>query len=91
MGQETLADLTYILVTPVKNEEDNLPELIRSVTSQHVRPVGWFIVDDNSDDQTPGIIDKATAENSWIHSIRLVEGGAYDLEEHYASICRAGF
>ena len=91
MGQETLADLTYILVTPVKNEEANIPELIQSITSQHVRPVGWFIVDDNSDDQTPGIIDKATAENSWIHSMRLVEGRAYDLEEHYASICRAGF
>ena len=81
----------YILITPAKNEEDSLPELIRSIVNQNVKPVAWVIVDDGSGDKTPQIINKATSECPWIHSLKLDTKGAYDIGEHYAFVCRKGF
>jgi glycosyl transferase family 2 len=42
--------LTYALVTPARNELDNLPRLAASVIGQTVQPEAWVIVDDHSDD-----------------------------------------
>jgi glycosyltransferase involved in cell wall biosynthesis len=42
--------LTYALVTPARNELDNLPRLAASVIGQTVQPAAWVIVDDHSDD-----------------------------------------
>ena len=85
------SEYAYILVTPAKNEGNNLPELIQSIVHQNVKPVAWFIVDDGSDDETPHILNKVTSEYSWIHSLRLDTKGAYDIGEHYASVCCRGF
>ncbi|KAF5431155.1 Glycosyltransferase involved in cell wall bisynthesis [Candidatus Methanophagaceae archaeon] len=87
----SVKDFTYILITPAKNEENNLPKLIPSIIKQMVTPVAWFIVDDGSDDETYQIIRKATSDYLWIHSLRLETRGTYDIEEHYASVCRKGF
>lgn len=87
----SVKEFTYIILTPAKNEEDNLPELIQSIVKQNVKPVAWFIVDDGSDDETYQIIRKATSEYSWIHSLKLETKGAYDIGEHYASVCITGF
>lgn len=43
----------YIVVTPCKNEGENLPNLIASVVAQTIMPVLWVIVDDGSTDTTP--------------------------------------
>ena len=61
----------YILITPVKNEEENLPNLIQSVVEQTIKPVLWVIVDDGSTDRSPEIIKEAQKKYSWIQSIRL--------------------
>ena len=42
----------YVIVTPVRNEEERLENTIRSVANQTVRPVEWVIVDDGSTDGT---------------------------------------
>ncbi len=81
----------YILVTPAKNEEDNLPGLIHSVANQDVKPIAWFMVDDGSEDRTSEILNSATSEYSWIHSLKLDARHAYDLGEHYAFVCIKGF
>lgn len=81
---------TYILITPAKNEADSLPELIRSVVSQNVQPIVWYIVDDGSDDNTPQIIHQATLEYPWIHSLRLDRNNPYDLD-HVAFVYHQGF
>lgn len=82
---------SYILVTPAKNEEEYLPKLIRSVTSQKIPPAAWFIIDDCSDDKTCQILLDAVSQFSWIHGITLDSKGSYDIEEHYSSICIIGF
>lgn len=81
----------YILITPAKNERQNLPELIQSIASQYLKPVAWLIVDDNSNDQTPQIINKAVSRYPWIHFLRLDTKSSYDLGKHYAFVCRRGF
>ena len=82
--------MTYILVTPVKNEEKSLYNLIKSVALQSIKPVLWVIVDDGSTDETPIIIKETELKYDWINSIQL-DGSIRDLGIHYADICRKGF
>jgi len=79
----------YIIVTPAKNEEENLPITIKSIENQTIKPVLWVIIDDGSTDNTPQIIEAAKKKHTWIQSIRLSEG-ARDLTLHLASVCISG-
>ncbi|MFO7772803.1 MAG: glycosyltransferase family 2 protein [Dehalococcoidia bacterium] len=81
----------YILVTALKNEEANLPALIRSVANQTLRPAVWCIVDDGSTDRSADIISDAALEHPWIHMVKLHQDLAYDIGKHYASVCITGF
>ena len=42
--------LTYAIITPARNERENLTRLAESVIAQRVLPACWVIVDDGSDD-----------------------------------------
>ena len=84
-------DFEYLLVTPAKNEENNLPHLINSMINQIINPVGWFIIDDGSDDKTYQIIKNASCQHTWIYYIKSDCMGDYNLEEHYSEVCRKGF
>jgi len=79
----------YVIITPVKNEERSLPDLIQSVVNQTVKPVLWVIVDDGSTDHTPEIIKEAKEKHEWIQSIRL-KGSVRDRGIHLASVIRKG-
>jgi len=59
--------LAYSLVTPTRDEADNLVRLAESVTSQSVMPRSWIIVDNGSTDPTPALIGELEAKCSWIH------------------------
>lgn len=83
--------ISFILVTPVKNEENNLPGLIESIVSQTLRPDVWVIVDDHSEDKSSEIIEEASNKYSWIRLLRLADNTEYNLEEHYSIVCRNGF
>lgn len=77
----------YILLTPVKNEGENLPKLIQPVVEQTIKPVLWVIVDDGSTDNTPEIIKEAKEKSKWIQSIRLDERVGYrDIGVHLSSV-----
>jgi biofilm PGA synthesis N-glycosyltransferase PgaC len=60
--------MNYIVITPARNEEDNIAHTIRSMVAQTVRPSLWIIVNDGSTDRTTEIIDTAAREHSWIRS-----------------------
>ena len=79
----------YFLATPVKNEEENLPNLIHSVAEQTIKPVLWIIVDDGSTDNSPKIIEDATNRYAWVKSVRLKESPR-DLTIHFASVIKTG-
>ncbi len=59
----------YILVTPVKNEEDTISEVIERVAAQTLKPKLWVIVDDNSSDNSRKIIKEKSKNKNWIHDI----------------------
>jgi 4,4'-diaponeurosporenoate glycosyltransferase len=52
--QKTSADQLSIII-PSRNEEHNLPALLRSITSQSVKPLEIIVVDDGSTDHTAEI------------------------------------
>lgn len=65
----------YVIVTPVRDEENYLPRTIESVVGQEVRPADWVIVDDGSSDRTGEIIAQASQQHSWIRGVRRPDRG----------------
>lgn len=61
----------YIVITPVKNEEVCLPNLISCMLHQTLKPVTWYIVDDGSNDNTSEIMKKISHQIFWCKLIFL--------------------
>ncbi|WP_269851124.1 glycosyltransferase family 2 protein [Methanosarcina horonobensis] len=80
----------YLLITPARNEEKNLPEVSESVAGQKITPALWIIVDDGSTDDTPKILGVLKAKYPWIQSIRLPPRPR-DITFHYSYVCKQGF
>jgi glycosyltransferase involved in cell wall biosynthesis len=66
---------SYVVVTPVRDEEQYLPKTIECVVSQTVRPAEWILVDDGSTDRTGQIIDASAREHTWIIPLHLQNRG----------------
>ena len=80
----------YILITPAKNEADNLPPVLASIIAQTIIPKVWMIIDDGSTDTTPKILQEFVEKYSWIKSIRLPPH-PWDISFHYSYVCTTGF
>ena len=65
-------NLSYVLITPARNEEVNIERTIASVLSQTVLPTKWVIVSDGSTDRTDEIVNKYLSSNSSVELIRLL-------------------
>ena len=63
--------LTYILITPARNEAQFIESTLKSVVAQTVRPLRWAIVSDGSTDGMDNIIREYAAEHEWIELIRM--------------------
>jgi poly-beta-1,6-N-acetyl-D-glucosamine synthase len=70
------AQVRYVIVTPVRNEEANIEETIRCLASQTVRPQQWIVVDDGSTDNTPEILKRYSELYPWLTVLRLSDRGA---------------
>ena len=81
----------YLLVTPVKNEEKNVIKLIDSVDSQSLKPALWIIVDDNSTDSSPSLIEKHSKGREYIYKVTYPVKKEWDIGIHYSEVCRYGF
>ena len=64
-----------VIVAPCRNEERFLPDLIRSLENQTLKPVECIIVDDGSTDKTPEIVSEAEKRNSWLRLLRKEDRG----------------
>ena len=63
--------IPYVLITPARNEEKHMEELIRSMISQTVLPSKWVIVNDGSTDATASIVSQYLAKYDWIELVNL--------------------
>jgi len=66
----------YAVVTPVRNEGENLRRLAQSLAEQRQRPLTWMIVDTGSDDDTPDVVAGLASEHDWIRSCESRAGEA---------------
>jgi len=65
----------YIIITPVRDEEQYIEQTLKSVTAQSVLPTEWIIVDDGSSDRTAEIVQRYTQPYSWIRLLRRENRG----------------
>jgi glycosyltransferase involved in cell wall biosynthesis len=66
----------YVIISPVRDEEEYLPQTLKSMINQTIRPTEYILVDDGSTDQTAEIIKKAARDHSWIHYVKRPDRGA---------------
>lgn len=62
--------LSYVLVTPARNEEAFIEKTIQSVIHQTVLPLKWVIVDDGSTDKTASIVSRYLEDHPWIEMVQ---------------------
>ena len=72
--------LTYVLITPARNEDAFIELTLKSVIAQTVLPLKWVIVSDGSTDGTDDIVTKYAAGHPWIELVRMPERS----ERHFA-------
>lgn len=84
-GTQVTGQRTYVLVTPVRNEEATIGITAESVVQQTLRPAEWVIVSDGSTDGTDQIVRNFAAKHGWIKLHRLAEIAT----RSFASVVRA--
>ncbi len=65
----------YIIISPVRDEENYLPATIECIVRQSIRPVRYILVDDGSSDKTEEIIKTASQKYPWIEYVRREDRG----------------
>jgi glycosyltransferase involved in cell wall biosynthesis len=77
--------LSYVIVTPVRDEARYIDLTIKSMIAQTLRPLRWVIVSDGSTDGTDDIVRRYMARHSWIELLRMPER----RERHFAGKAHA--
>ena len=61
----------YAVITPVRDESENLPRLAASLAAQTELPRTWVIVDNGSQDGTLELAHELAAEHDWIRVLSI--------------------
>lgn len=56
----------YAVVTPARDEEENLGRLAASLSGQELRPVRWVVVDNGSTDGTRALAGRLSTAHDWV-------------------------
>ena len=67
--------LSYAIVTPARDEAENVRRLARSLAAQAATPATWLLVDDGSEDGTRQLVQSLAQEHAWIR-LATTDGGA---------------
>jgi poly-beta-1,6-N-acetyl-D-glucosamine synthase len=67
------SSLTYVLITPTRNEAKLIERTLKSVVSQTLKPRKWIVVNDGSTDGTAEIVTKYAEAHSWIELMHMPE------------------
>ena len=78
---------SYAVVTPVRDELENLSRLAECLREQTRRPAVWVVVDTGSQDGTPALAASLAGSNEWISVRSAAANGA--TAERGAPIVRA--
>jgi glycosyltransferase involved in cell wall biosynthesis len=67
----TTASAAYSVVTPVRNELENLPRLAEALRRQTILPREWVVADTGSTDGTLDVADRIVQELPWAHVLEV--------------------
>lgn len=86
---------SYLVISPVKDEEQYVEATLASMVAQTVRPARWIIVDDGSADRTVEIVAQYCRQHDWISLVRLPRrthrgAGAPVIRAFHAGLEQAG-
>jgi glycosyltransferase involved in cell wall biosynthesis len=85
----------YGLVTPVKDESENLVSLFKSIEAQLIKPAIWLIVENGSSDNSFELINDLVQKSVLKDSIELIRyvlpNDKYGLGWKYSSVVGHGF
>lgn len=88
---------THLVVTPARNEADNLRRLGGCLIEQTWRPEAWIVVDNGSTDGTAEVVHQLARDHGWIRllsiasdanpgrgrsSVRAFNAGVMDVTDH---------
>ena len=65
----------YVIVSPVRDEEQYIEKTLQSIISQAVLPQEWILVDDGSRDATGSIIERYASDHVWIKVLHRHDRG----------------
>ncbi len=80
---------SYIIITPAKDEEKNISNLIKSIVNQTLKPNLWVIVDDGSTDRTNIILEESQETHDWLITTSF-GSGEWDLGIHVYEVYMKG-
>lgn len=81
----------YVIVSPVRNEEDYIRLTLDSVVGQTRRPAQWIIVNDGSTDATASIVEEYARDHPWIKLLTLSDRGYYFPGTGVVNVFNQGF
>lgn len=82
---------TYSIISPVRNEVNNIQKTIDSVVKQTLLPVEWIIVDDSSTDGTETILNNAAAIYPWVKVVKCEVNKLEDYSSRVVFLFNYGF
>jgi len=65
----------FIVITPFKNEKENIEKTVKSMIQQSIKPLSWILIDDLSNDNSLEILQRYTDDFPWIR-----------IEKNYSNI-----
>lgn len=68
---KTTDRLTYVIITPARNEAATIEGTIRSMAQQTRPPLAWVIVSDGSTDGTEEIVKRYLPQHPWMRLVSL--------------------
>ena len=81
---------SYVIISPVRNEEKYIEKTLLSIISQTILPAEYIIVDDGSSDGTATIVKKIASNNPWIRIISKMDRGDIDMGRGVMEACNMG-
>ena len=75
-ANEVSDPVKYVVITPIRDEEEHVECVLQSIISQTVLPAKWVIVDDGSSDRTVEIVEGYADSRPWIQVVRRSNRGA---------------
>jgi len=68
-----MSTLSFVIITPARNEEAFIEKVINSMIAQTLLPLKWVIVSDGSIDRTDEIVKNYLSRYQWIELLRMPE------------------